>query len=71
MRGAAGDRYCGSDNGNGDGNGDSNGTGKELADLPNVWRKETREDQDNANKRGGQSRVRRLGNLDRGVMRGR
>ncbi len=66
WRGAAGDCYCGGDNGNGKGG----GMDKKLVDLANVWQKETREDQDNANKRGGRSSVRRLGNSDCGVTRG-
>jgi hypothetical protein len=37
---------------------------RKLADLTNVRLKETREDRDNADKRGGQSPLRRLGNLD-------
>ncbi len=52
-------------------NGGGGGMDKKLADLVNVRWKERREDQDNANKRGGQSPVRRLGNLNRGVTRGR
>ena len=62
----AGDCYCGGDNGNGKGG----GMDKKLVDLANVWQKEAREDQDNADKRGGRSSVRRLGNSDRGVTRG-
>jgi hypothetical protein len=65
WRGAAGDCYCGGDNGNSMG-----GSTEELADLAKVRRKETREDQDDASKRGGQSPVRRSGNLDCGVTRG-
>jgi hypothetical protein len=65
-RGVAGNLYCGGDNGNGEGS----GTDKKLADLANVRRKETREDQDDADKRGGQSPVRRSGNSDCGVTRG-
>jgi hypothetical protein len=38
WRGAAGDCYCGDDNGEGEGG----GTDKKLADLANVRRKETR-----------------------------
>jgi hypothetical protein len=60
WRGAAGDHYRGGDNGNGKGG----GTDKKLADLANVQRKETREDQEDAGKRGGRSPVRRLVNLD-------
>ena len=66
WRGAVGD--C--NHGGGDSVGKGGGTDKKLADLANVRRNKKREDQDNANKRGGQSRVRRLGNLDRGVTRG-
>ncbi len=66
WRGAAGNGYCGGDNGNGEGD----GTDKKLADLANVHRKETREDRDDADERGGRSPVRCLGNLDHGVMRG-
>ena len=65
WRGAAGNCYCGGDNGNGKGN----GMDKNLADLANMRWKETREDQDDANERGGQSPVRRSGNLDRRVTR--
>jgi hypothetical protein len=46
------------------------GMEKKLADLAIVRQKETREDQDDANERGGRSPVRRLGNLDRGVTQG-
>ncbi len=67
WRGAEGDRYRGSDNGDGE----SGGTDKKLADLTNVQQKETREDRDDANERGGRSPVRRSGNSDRGVTRGR
>ncbi len=67
WRGAAGDRYHGGDNGNGKGS----GMDKKLADLANVRQKEMREDQDDANERGGRSPVRRLGSSDRGVTRGR
>ena len=49
----AGNRYRGGDNGNGEGS----GTDKKLADLANVWRKETREDRDDADERGGGSPV--------------
>jgi hypothetical protein len=49
WRGVAGDRNCGGDNGDGKGG----GIDEKLVDLANVWQKETREDQDNANKRGG------------------
>ncbi len=66
WRGAAGNRYCGGDNSNNKGG----GTDKKLADLANVQQKETREYQDDANERGGQSPVRCLGNLDCGVTRG-
>jgi hypothetical protein len=66
WKGAAGDCYCGGDNGNGEGG----GTDKKLADLANMQRKETREDRDNADESGGRSPVRRLGNLDHGVTRG-
>ncbi len=69
WRGAAGDRNWGGGDGNGVGEG--GGTDEKLADLANLRRKETREDRDNANERGGQSPVRRLGNLDRRVTRGR
>ncbi len=47
WRGTASNCYRGSDNSDGKGG----GTDKKLADIDNVWRKETREDQDNANKR--------------------
>jgi hypothetical protein len=66
WRGAAGDCYRDGDSGNGEGGGKN----KKLADLANVWRKETREDRDDADERGGQSPVRCLGNLNRGVTRG-
>jgi hypothetical protein len=66
WRGVADNHYHGSDSGNGKGS----GMDKKLADLANVQRKEMREDQDNADKRGGQSPVRHSGNLDCGVMRG-
>jgi hypothetical protein len=49
WRGAVGDCYCSGDNSNGEGS----GMNKKLADLANVGQEETREDQDNANKRGG------------------
>ncbi len=66
WRGAVGDR----DHGGGSGVGKGSGTDKKLTDLANVWQKETREDQDNANKRGRQSPVRRSGTLDCRVTRG-
>jgi hypothetical protein len=66
WRGAAGN--C--NHGSGDSVGEGGGTDKKLADLANVQLKETRDDRDNADKRGGQSPVRRLGNLDRGVTQG-
>ncbi len=66
WREAAGTCYCGGDNSNDEGG----GTDKKLADLANVRRKEMREDRDDADKRGGRSPVRCLGNLDRGVTRG-
>jgi hypothetical protein len=66
WRGAMVDHNRGGDNGNGEGG----GTDEKLADLATVWRKVTREDQDDADKRGGRSPVRRLGNLDRRVTRG-
>jgi hypothetical protein len=69
WRGAAGHHDRGG--GNGVGVGEGGGTDKKLADLANVRRKETREDRDNADERGGRSPVRRSGNLDRGVTRGR
>jgi hypothetical protein len=62
-----GNCYRGGDNSNGEGG----STDKKLADLTNVRRKETREDQDDANQRRGRSPVRRSGKLDRGVTRGR
>jgi hypothetical protein len=49
WRGVAGNCYPGSDNSNGKGS----GMDKKLADLANVWLKETREDQDDANERRG------------------
>ncbi len=49
WRGAAGDCDHGGDNSDGEGG----GTDKKLADLANMQRNETREDRDNANKRGG------------------
>ncbi len=67
WRGVAGDPYRGGDNGDGEGG----SMDKKLADLANVWRKETREERDDADERGGRSPVRRLENLDRGVTRGR
>jgi hypothetical protein len=66
WRGTAGNCYCSGDKGNNKGG----SMDKKLADLANMRRKETREDQDNANKRGGRSPVRRSGNLDRRVMQG-
>ncbi len=66
WRGAAGNCYRDGDNGNGKGG----NTDKKLADLANVRRKEMRDDQDDADKRGGQSPVRCLGKLNRGVMMG-
>ncbi len=65
SRGAAGDR----DRGGGDGEG--GGTDEKLADLTNVRRKETREDRNDADERGGRSPVRRSWNSDRGVTWGR
>ncbi len=67
WRGAAGNHDRGGDNGDGKGS----GTDEKLADLPNVRQKETREDRDDADERGGQTPVRRSGNSDRGVTRGR
>ena len=49
WRGATGDCYCGGDNTNGKGG----STNKKLADLANVRQKETKEDQDDADERGG------------------
>jgi hypothetical protein len=66
WRGAAGDCYCSGDNGSNK----CGGMDKKLADFANVQQKEMRDDQDDADKRGGQSPVRCLGNLDHGVMRG-
>jgi hypothetical protein len=66
WRGVAGNH----DHGSGDGVSKSGGTDKKLADLANVWRKETREDRGHADKRGGRSPVRCSGNLDRGVTQG-
>jgi hypothetical protein len=66
WRGAADDHYCGGDNGYGEGG----CTEKKLADLANMRRKETREDSDKANKRGGQSPVRCSGNSNCGVTQG-
>ncbi len=63
WRGAAGDR----DHGGSDGG----GTDEKLADLTNVWRKETKEDRDDAKEKGGQSPVKCAGNSDRGFTRGR
>jgi hypothetical protein len=62
-----GSRDCGG----GDGDGEGGGTDEKLADLANVRRKETREDRDDADERGGRSPTRRLGFSDRGVTRGR
>ncbi len=62
----AGDCYHGGDNGNDEGS----GTDKKLADLANMWQKEMRENQYDANKKGGGSPVRRSGNFDRRVTRG-
>jgi hypothetical protein len=67
WRGTAGDCY----RGGGDGNDEGGSTDKKLADLANVRQKETREDQDDADERGGRSPVRSFGNLDHGVTRGR
>ncbi len=58
------------DRGGGNGIGEGDSTDMKLADLANVRQKETSEDRDDADKRGGQSPVRRLGNLDRGVTQG-
>jgi hypothetical protein len=58
----AGDCYQGGDNCDVKGG----GTDKKLANLANVQQKETKEDQDDVNERGGQPPVRRLGNLDCG-----
>jgi hypothetical protein len=66
WRGAAGDCSHGGDKGNGKGG----GMDKKLADLANVRRKETSEDQDNVDERGGRSPVRCMGNLNHRVMGG-
>ncbi len=61
-----GDCYRSGDNGKGKGG----GMDKKLADLAKVQQKEMREDQDDANKRGGRSPVRCSGNLDGGSCGG-
>ncbi len=66
WRGTAGN--C--NRGGGNGVGEGGGMDKKLADLANKQQKETREDQDDADKRGGRSPGRRSGNLDRGITRG-
>jgi hypothetical protein len=64
LRGAVGN--CGGGNGNSKGS----GMDEKLGDLANMRQKETREDRDDADERGGQSPVRLSGYLDRGITWG-
>ncbi len=66
WRGVAGNCNQSGDNSNGKGK----VTDKKLVDLANMRQKETREDQNNVDKRKGQSHARCLGNLDCRVPRG-